>query len=85
MSLAIQIIDPRGTTPQDWCDRMVLELDRLGTIPIFGLGVDWKEWGREVSQLTEISLLDPPSPDQYGDDEFVEWALDFNDAVFVGD
>ena len=85
MSLTIQIIDPRGTTPQDWCDRMVLELDRLWTIPIHGIHVDWKDWGRQVCQLTEISQLSPPNPDQYEDDEFVDWALDFNDTVLAGD
>lgn len=83
MKLTTQIIDPRGTTVQDWCDRMVLELDRFGTIPIIGRDMDWKGWGRQVIQLQEISNYQPPSPDEY--EEFVEWALDFNDAVFAGD
>jgi hypothetical protein len=81
----IQLIDPRGTTAADWCDRMVLELDRFGTIPILGLAMDWKEWGRQVLQLSEISIYDPPNPDHYDDDDFESWATDFNDAVFAGD
>jgi hypothetical protein len=81
----IQLIDPRGTTPTDWCDRMVLELDAFGTIPILGVGMNWREWGRQVIQLAEISVFDPPNPDQYGDDDFEDWAIDFNDAVFAGD
>lgn len=80
-----QLINPEGMDPQDWCDRMVLELDRFGTIPIYGLGIDWKEWGRQVIQLYEISIFDPPNPDSYQDDEFEDWATDFNDAVFAGD
>ncbi len=81
----IQLIDPRGVTPNDWCDRMVLELDMFGTIPIFGLEMGWKEWGRQVIQLSEISVFDPPNPDTYEDSEFEDWAIDFNDAVFAGD
>lgn len=81
----IQLIDPRGSTPEDWCDRMVLELDKFGTIPILGVGMDWKEWGRQVLQLAEISVFDPPNPDPYEDSEFEDWAVDFNDAVFAGD
>lgn len=81
----IQLIDPRGTTPRDWCDRMVLELDRFGTIPILIAGMTWKEWARQVTQLYEISIFDPPNPDQYSDENFEEWATDFNDAVFAGD
>lgn len=81
----IQLIDPRGTTPRDWCDRMVLELDQFGTIPILDAWMDWKEWGRQVIQLAEISVFDPPNPDEYENSEFEEWAIDFNDAVFAGD
>lgn len=81
----IQLIDPRGTTPADWCDRMVLELDRYGTIPIYDSLMGWKEWGRQVIQLAEVSVFDPPNPDQYADGEFEDWAIDFNDAVFAGD
>lgn len=81
----IQLIDPLKSTPRDWCDRMALELDRFGTIPIIDLGMDWKEWGRQVIQLQEISVFDPPNPDDYEDDEFEDWAIDFNDAVFAGD
>jgi hypothetical protein len=81
----IQVIGPEGSTPQEWCDRMVLELDALGTIPILTPGMEWKEWGRQVIQLYEISIKDPPSPDAYEDDEFEEWAIDFNDAVFAED
>jgi hypothetical protein len=85
MNLTIQSIDPRGTTPQDWCDRMVLELDRFGTIPIIGIHTTWKEWARQVIQIQEIALFDPPNPEQYADEEFEDWAIDFNDAVFAGD
>lgn len=81
----IQLIDPRGSTPRDWCDRMALELDQFGTIPILDLGMTWKEWGREILQMHEISVFNPPNPDEYEDDEFEEWAIDFNDAVFAGD
>lgn len=81
----IQLIDPRGVTPRDWCDRMVLELDQFGTIPIYGLEMDWKEWARQVIQLAEISVFDPPNPDQYLEEEFEDWAIDFNDAVFAGE
>lgn len=81
----IQLIDPRGTTPTDWCDRMALELDMFGTIPILGVGMDWKEWGRQVLQLAEISIFGPPNPDHYAYDDFEEWAIDFNDAVFAGE
>lgn len=81
----VQLIDPRRVTPEDWCDRMVLELDAFGTIPILVLGMSWKEWARQVIQLSELSVFDPPSPDQYEDDEFEDWAIDFNDAVFAGD
>lgn len=81
----VQLIDPRGTTPNDWCDRMVLELDRFGTIPILVHGMDWREWARQVVQLYEISIFDPPNPDQYTEEEFEDWAIDFNDSVFAGD
>lgn len=81
----IQLIDPRGATPVDWCDRMVLELDQFGTIPILVLGMSWKDWARQVIQLYEISIFDPPNPDQYREEEFEDWAIDFNDAVFAGD
>jgi hypothetical protein len=81
----IQLIDPRGTTPEDWCDRMVLELDRFGTIPIIGIGIDWQTWAREVIQLAEISVFDPPNPDQYSEEEFTDWAIDFNDSISAGD
>jgi hypothetical protein len=81
----IQLIDPRQSTPQDWCDRMVLELDQFGTIPVLGHGMTWKEWAFQVIQLSEISVFAPPSPDQYSEDDFEEWAIDFNDAVFAGD
>ena len=79
----IQMVDPKGMEPQDWCDIMVLELDALGTIPIMNMGMTWKEWGNQVIQLYEISIKDPPDPDDY--DEFEEWALDFNDSVFAED
>lgn len=85
MSAVVQLLDPRGTTPGDWCDRMVLELDRFGTIPILMFGMTWKDWARQVVQLYEISILDPPNPDQYEEGDFEEWAIDFNDAVFAGD
>lgn len=81
----IQLIDPRQSTPQDWCDRMVLELDVFGTIPIYDARVGWKDWARQVIQLYEVSIFDPPNPDQYLDEEFEDWAIDFNDAVFAGD
>jgi len=81
----IQLIDPRGTTPTDWCDRMVLELDQFGTIPILVTGMSWKDWALQVIQLQEISVFDPPNPDQYLEEDFEEWAIDFNDAVFAGD
>lgn len=64
---------------------MALELDQFGTIPILDLGMTWKEWGREILQMHEISVFNPPNPDEYEDDEFEEWAIDFNDAVFAGD
>jgi hypothetical protein len=83
MRLTTQVIHPRGMSPRDWCDRMVLELDRFGTIPVIMADEEWKQWGREVIQLSEISIFDPPAPDFYED--FEEWAIDFNDAVFAGD
>ena len=83
MNLTIQTIDPRDITPTEWCDRMVLELDRFGTIPVIMADEDWKQWGRETIQLSEISVFNPPDPETY--DEFEDWALDFNDAVFAGD
>ena len=81
----IQLIDPRRVTPNDWCDRMVLELDQFGTIPIYDDRMGWREWARQVVQLAEISFFSPPNPDQYEEDDFEEWAIDFNDAVFAGD
>lgn len=83
MSLTIQTIDPRGMKPREWCDRMVLELDRFGTIPVIMSNGEWRTWADEVIQLSEISMFQPPSPDSY--DEFEDWAIDFNDAVFAGD
>lgn len=77
----IYIIDPQGMSPQDWCDRMALELDAFGLIPVMTHGMGWKEWGRQVIQLQRISRMDPPNPDDYED--FEEWATYFNDAVFV--
>lgn len=78
---AILLIDPRGVPVQQWCDMMALELDRFGTIPILGFETDWKTWAREVIQLSEISRSNPPNPDQYDDDDFEEWAIDFNDSI----
>lgn len=83
--MTIQLIDPLGATPRDWCDRMGLELDQFGTIPILIDGMSWKEWAREVNQLSEISIFDPPNPDLYYETEFEDWAIDFNDAVYAGD
>lgn len=77
----VQIIDPQGSTPRDWCDRMVLELEQFGTIPILVREMSWKDWGRQVISLPEISRFDPPSPELFGDNDFVEWATYFNDAV----
>lgn len=85
MTTTIQLIDPRNVPATDWCDRMVLELDRFGTIPILVTGMGWKDWARQVVQLYEISIFDPPNPDQYPEKDFEEWAIDFNDAVFAGD
>lgn len=85
MTSPIQFIDPRHGTPQDWCDRMVLALDSFDTIPILGPEVGWKDWARQVLQIPRISKLNPPNPDQYRDDEFSEWAIQFNYAVFAGD
>jgi hypothetical protein len=64
---------------------MVLELDQFGTIPILVPGMTWKDWARGVIQLSELSLFDPPNPDQYTEEEFEDWAIDFNDSVFAGD
>lgn len=83
MNVTSQNINPQGMEARDWCDRMVLELDRFGTIPIIMTNEQWKLWANEVIQLEEISFFNPPSPDGY--DDFEEWALDFNDSVFAGD
>lgn len=85
MIKTLQLIDPRGTTPNEWCDRMVLELDAFGTIPIIGPETSWKDWAREVNQLTEISIFNPPNPDQYEDGGFEDWAIDFNDSISAGE
>jgi len=85
MSSNIQLIDPRGTTPEEWCDRMVLELDAFGTIPTVGLGISWKDWAREVNQFPTIASFNPPNPDQYEDSGFEEWATAFNYAVSSGE
>lgn len=77
----IQLIDPRHVSPQIWCDQMVLELDRFGTIPIIGIGVDWRDWANQVVQLSEISIFDPPDPNLYKKDDFEGWAIDFNDSL----
>ena len=78
---AIQVINPQGMPPRDWCDRMALELDQFGTIPILLDGMTWKDWAREVIQLSEISRFDPPNPDQYPDEDFEDWAADFSESV----
>lgn len=64
---------------------MVLELDKFGTIPIYDDSLGWKGWAFQVIQLEEISMFDPPNPDQYSEESFEEWAVDFNDSVFAGD
>ena len=76
--MIINVIDPRGMQPRDWCDRMVLELDRLGTIPVMVPGFDWREWAKAVVQVPRIANLQPPNPLVF---EFEEWAIYFNDAV----
>lgn len=77
-------IDPRGTTATDWCDRMTLDLESFGPIPRLIRDSDWKQWARDVVELSGISNLNPPGPDVYADEEFERWAIDFNFAVVGG-
>jgi hypothetical protein len=79
----VHVIDPRGMAPRDWCDRMALELDAFGLIPIINHGMTWRDWALQVVQLQRISRMDPPNPDDFEDDGFEEWATYFIDAVFV--
>ncbi len=81
----IQLIDPRGTTPNDWCDRMTLELEQFGLVPRYVPELGWKDWAARVNQVTQLSKFNPPNPDQFGDEDFVEWATYFLDSLSVGD
>lgn len=79
-----QPIDPLGTTPNDWCDRMTLELEQFGPVPRYMPELGWKDWARRVIQIPQIDASGPPNPDQFGDGDFVEWATYFIDAISVG-
>lgn len=80
-----QPIDPRGTTPNDWCDRMTFELDRYGPVPRYMPELGWKDWALRVNQMGTLSKFDLPNPDQFEEADFIEWAIYFIDAVSVGE
>jgi hypothetical protein len=71
------MIDPRYMNVFEWTDRMA----EILSFPVFRFfdPEDWRAWARNLIQYPQISVFNPPDPDQFNDWEL--WAERFNQVV----
>lgn len=70
------MIDPRGLTVVEWCDRMIPALESYGTIGRLDNPDEWRDWARRAYNLTASLRQNVPSPDWFSD--WQDWANAFN-------
>jgi hypothetical protein len=61
-----------------WCDAMVLQLSKFGTVPYLQ-GDHWQPWAIATLNFTGLTKYNPPNPLLFAD--WQEWASRFNQAV----
>lgn len=71
------MIDPRFMSVLEWTDRMSASLP-FPALRLFD-PVKWREWARNTIQYPQVSVFNPPDPDQF--EEWREWAERFNQVV----
>ncbi len=71
------MIDPRYMNVLEWTDRMA----EILPFPVYRLfdPEEWRAWARNLIQYPQVSVFNPPDPDQFNDWE--RWAERFNQVV----
>jgi len=78
------MINPVGIDVVEWASQTSTMLTRYGTIGAIARPDEWVRWANDVIALPGIEARQPPDPDTYPDD-WVTWAILFNDIVRPGD
>ncbi len=72
-------IDPRGMTVIDWTDNMGFVLDKMVIPERLDDPTKWRGWATNI--LDTPSFEGQNAPDPYQFDDWMEWAMRFNQVV----
>ncbi len=72
-------IDPRGMTVIQWADRMSLILDSMVIPERLDDPEQWREWATNIIDTPNFEGQNVPIPYQF--DNWMEWAMRFNQVV----
>lgn len=72
-------VDPRGMTVVEWADRMSLVLDSMVIPERLDNPEEWREWATNIIDTPNFEGQNVPNPYQF--DDWVEWAMRFNQVV----
>lgn len=77
--MAVDIVDPRGSTVIEWTDYMGSNLEAFGPLPRVDDESDWRDWAVAANQFPQVAAVNPPNPYDYEDWE--AWAMRFIQSV----